>query len=150
MSGHSPATQPHAIRTGNWLAPEAPTSRRRRLFVAVPGVMVLALSLIPLVAMAARKTRTSVAPYGTHPPVPRVIPYPRLEWPPVVDGGQYMPLIWNDLRGWAADDHVQAYKAFRISCASIAGQRNPPDVSKALGASLREPCRIAKALEITD
>src|SRR6202000_3465486 len=42
------------------------------------------------------------------------------------------------------------YKAFRISCASIAAQRNPPDISKALGASLREPCRIAKALEITD
>jgi membrane-bound lytic murein transglycosylase A len=116
----------------------------------VLGVMVLALSLIPLVAMAARKTRTSLAPYGTHPPVPRLIPYPRLEWPPVVDGGQYMPLTWNDVRGWAADDHVQAYKAFRISCASIAVQRNPPDVSKALGASLREPCRIAKALEITD
>ncbi|MGA9956429.1 MAG: murein transglycosylase A, partial [Bradyrhizobium sp.] len=61
-----------------------------------------------------------------------------------------MPLSWNDIAGWAADDHVQAYKAFRISCASIAAQRSPPDDSKALGASLREPCRAAKAREIAD
>jgi membrane-bound lytic murein transglycosylase A len=61
-----------------------------------------------------------------------------------------MPLAWNEIAGWAADDHVQAYKAFRISCASIAAQRNPPEDSRALGASLREPCRAAKALQITE
>ena len=108
--------------------------------------------MIPLAAMAARKARTLLAPQGAHwrPPPPRSIPYPRLEWPLVVSGGQYMPLAWNEIAGWAADDHVQAYKAFRISCASIAAQRNSPEDSRALGASLREPCRAAKALQITE
>jgi len=68
----------------------------------------------------------------------------------VVSGGQYMPLAWAEIAGWAVDDHVQAYKAFRISCASIAAQRNPPEDSRALGASLREPCRAAKALQISE
>jgi membrane-bound lytic murein transglycosylase A len=120
-----------------------------RRYAAVFGVMVLALTVIPLGAMAARKMRSSFAARSEH-PAPRQIPYPRLEWPIVINGGQYMPLSWNDIAGWAADDHVQAYKAFRISCASIAAQRSPPDDSKALGASLREPCRAAKAREITD
>jgi membrane-bound lytic murein transglycosylase A len=102
-------------------------------------VVVLALTVIPLAAMAARKGRMSFASHGSHsqPPAPRPIPYPWLEWPLVINGGQYVPLSWNDIAGWATDDHVQAYKAFRVSCASIAAQRNPPEDSKALGASLR-------------
>jgi membrane-bound lytic murein transglycosylase A len=132
------------------LALEALTNRARR-YGATLGVMVLALSVIPLAAMAARKARTSLVA-RTHSPsqAPRQIPYPRLEWPIVVNGGQYTPLSWNDIIGWASDDHVQAYKAFRVSCASIAAQKNPPEDSKALGASLREPCRAAKVREITD
>jgi membrane-bound lytic murein transglycosylase A len=108
--------------------------------------------MIPLAAMAARKARTLFDPNGTHSrlPPPRSIPYPRLEWPIVVDGGQYMPLAWNEIAGWAADDHLQAYKAFRTSCASIAAQRNQPADPKALGTSLREPCRAARAREITE
>ena len=108
--------------------------------------------MIPLAAMAARKARTLLTLQGPYsrPPPPRSIPYPRLEWPLVVSGGQYSPLAWNQIAGWAADDHVQAYKAFRISCASIGAQRNPPEDSRALGASLREPCRAAKALAITE
>jgi membrane-bound lytic murein transglycosylase A len=114
--------------------------------------MVLALTVIPLAAMAARKARMSFASHGSRsqPPAPRPIPYPWLEWPLVVNGGQYVPLTWNDIAGWATDDHVQAYKAFRISCASIAAQRNPPEDSKALGASLREPCRKVKTKDIAE
>ena len=48
------------------------------------------------------------------------------------------------------DDHLQAYKAFRTSCASIAGQTKPLADPKALGTSLREPCRAAKALDISE
>src|SRR5580692_7671738 len=105
MFGHSPATRLHAIRTGSWLAPEARISRLRRYAVAI-GVIALGLSMIPLAAMAARKARTMLAPYGTYsrPPPPRSIPYPRLEWPLVVSGGQYSPLAWNEIAGWAADD----------------------------------------------
>jgi membrane-bound lytic murein transglycosylase A len=44
---------------------------------------------------------------------------------------------------------LQAYKAFRTSCKSIAEQRLPPADAKALGTSLREPCRAAKALDLT-
>jgi membrane-bound lytic murein transglycosylase A len=130
---------------------EAPTSRVRR-YAVVLGVMVLALTAIPLAAMAARKMHASPAARSTNsqPPAPRVIPYPQLEWPLVVDGGQYIPLAWADIAGWAADDHVQAYQAFRVSCHSIAAQRSPPEDSRALGASLREPCRAARALAITE
>jgi membrane-bound lytic murein transglycosylase A len=126
----------------------APTDRVRR-YAAVFGVMILALTVIPLAPMAARKVRMSLASHSQL-PAPRAIPYPQLEWPITVNGGQYTLLAWNGITGWAADDHVQAYKAFRVSCASIAAQRNPPEDSKALGASLRGPCRAAKALEITE
>jgi membrane-bound lytic murein transglycosylase A len=133
------------------LAPEAPTNRVRR-YAAVLGVMVLALTVIPLAAMGARKMHTSLAARSMHSqsPAPRVIPYPQLEWPLVVNGGQYVPLAWADIAGWATDDHVQAYKAFRVSCPSIAAQRNSPEDSRVLGASLREPCRAARVLEITE
>lgn len=128
----------------------APTNRKRRL-VAAFGIVVLALSVIPLAAMAARKVRSSLTAHP-HSQVlaPRQIPYPRLDWPLVVNGGEYTPLAWADVAGWALDDHVLAYKAFRVSCASIAAQKNPPDDSKALGASLREPCRAARSQELTD
>ena len=113
--------------------------------------MVLALSVIPLAALPARKALTSLA-RTTHSqfPAPRTIPYPQLEWPIMIDDGQYAPLAWKDIVGWAADNHVLAYKAFRISCASIAVQRNPPTDSRALGASLSEPCRAAKSRDITE
>src|ERR1700760_4312177 len=106
MSGHLPVTRPRAIRTGNWLALEALTSRVRRHAVAV-GVAFLAVSMIPLAAMAARKVRTSPAARSAHPqPPPRAVPSPRLDLPIAVNGGQYTPLLWSDVAGWAADDHV--------------------------------------------
>jgi membrane-bound lytic murein transglycosylase A len=127
----------------------APRSRR-----PVPALCVIAIGLMlaPLAAIAARR---AYAPSGTqssrtHLPGPRPIPYPRLELPLEITGSQYAPLAWADIAGWRADDHLQAYKAFRISCAPIAGQLNPPVDPKALGTSLREPCRAAKALDITD
>jgi membrane-bound lytic murein transglycosylase A len=133
------------------LALEARTNQLRRYVVAI-GVIVLGLSMIPLAAMAARKARTLFAPQGAHTPLPppRSIPYPWLEWPLVVNGGQYAPLTWNEIAGWSADDHLLAYKAFRSSCASIAAQQNQPADPKALGTSLREPCRAARTLAITE
>jgi peptidoglycan lytic transglycosylase A len=126
--------------------------RRLRHGAATLGVIALALALIPLGAMATRKVHSSLASRGTHSelPAPRTIPYPTLEWPVEIDGGQYMPLSWNEIAGWSNDDHLQAYKAFRVSCASIASQRSQVSDSRALGTSLRDPCRAAKALEISD
>jgi membrane-bound lytic murein transglycosylase A len=59
-------------------------------------------------------------------------------------------VAWADIAGWREDDHLQAYKTFRISCRPISAQRSPPADPKALGISLRDPCRAAKALEISD
>ncbi len=93
---------------------------------------------------------SSLAGRGAHSdlPAPRIIPYPSLEWPIEINGGQYVPVSWGEIAGWAKDDHLQAFKAFRVSCASIANQRNQVADSRALGASLREPCRAARALDI--
>jgi len=78
------------------------------------------------------------------------IPYPKLELPLQVSGSQYEPLPWATIPGWNDDDHLAAYKAFRTSCKPIAAQQGLPAESKALGSSLRDPCRIAKRLEPTD
>jgi membrane-bound lytic murein transglycosylase A len=61
-----------------------------------------------------------------------------------------MPVAWADIAGWSEDDHLQAYKAFRLSCKPISAQRKLPADPKALGISLRDPCRSAKALDISD
>ena len=108
--------------------------------------------LAPLAAMAARKARTLSILRDAHSHLPNVrsLPYPRLEWPLEISGSQYAPLAWTDIAGWSEDDHLLAYKAFRVSCASIATQRNPPTEPKALGTSLRDPCHATKALDISD
>src|SRR5215475_3680913 len=147
MSGLSPATPPHAIRTGSWLAREAPTDlTHRRRFVAAICVTVGVLSLLPLAELAARTYRSRTA--SVRPPVvhQRAIPYPQLELPFEINGSQYLPLAWSDIPGWSEDDHLAAFQAFRASCRPIAAQdaaAMPPD-SRPLGASLRDPCRAAR------
>ncbi len=110
------------------------------------------MMLPPLAAMAARKAHTWSSPDSarSHLPKARPIPYPQLEWPLEISGSQYAPVAWGDIPGWREDEHLLAYKAFRASCASIAGQTKASTEPRALGASLREPCRAAKALDITD
>ena len=113
-------------------------------------MIAIALSLASFAAYAAR-TRHAVRPL----PPPRQIPYPQLAWPLEISGSQYAPLAWADVAGWSEDDHLQAYRAFRASCRPIAAERTPPadpkaDNPKALGTSLRDPCRAARALDIAD
>src|SRR6202165_2450998 len=153
MFGHSPATLPHAIRTGSWWAREALTDARGiRRYAAAACVIAVALSLAPFGAFAARTVRPHQPSPRARPhlPSPRVVPYPRLAWPLEISGSQYAPIAWADIAGWSEDDHLQAYKAFRLSCRPISAQRTPPADSKALGISLRDPCRAAKAAEISD
>jgi membrane-bound lytic murein transglycosylase A len=112
------------------------------------------LSLIPLAELAARTYRThrAVGPARQPAVVPRAIPYPQLELPLAINGSQYLPLAWSDVPGWSEDDHLAALQTFRASCKPIAAQDAaslPPD-SRALGASLRDPCREARATEIAD
>ena len=59
-------------------------------------------------------------------------------------------MAWADIAGWSEDDHLLPYKAFRTSCGPIAAQRKAPAEPKALGTSLRDPCRAARALDIDD
>ena len=80
----------------------------------------------------------------------RRFPIPSLELPLEISGSQYAPVAWADIAGWNEDDHLAAYKAFRASCRPIAAQTDAAGRSKALGTSLRDPCRIARASTLSD
>ena len=126
-------------------------ARHLRRTAAVCCVIAVALATAPFAAIAARTAHTRIVHNARpHLPAARHIPYPRLAWPLEVSGSQYIPVPWTDIAGWSEDDHLQAYKAFRVSCRPIAAQRNLPADHKALGISLRDPCRAAKALDISD
>jgi membrane-bound lytic murein transglycosylase A len=129
------------------LAREAlPSARGLRRYATAFCVIAAALSTAPL---DARGTQTSYR-VRPHLPNPRSIPYPRLAWPLEISGSQYIPVAWADIAGWSGDDHLAAYKAFRLSCRPIAAQRSLPADPKALGISLRDPCRAARASDISD
>jgi len=134
------------------LAREALTDARHlRRTAAACCVIAVALASAPFAAIAARTAHTRIVHNARpHLPAARHIPYPRLAWPLEVSGSQYIPIAWTDIAGWSEDDHLQAYRAFRVSCRPIAAQRNLPADHKALGISLRDPCRAAKALDISD
>ena len=111
-------------------------------------VAAIGQSLMPFVVLAAHRWRS-------HPPAARhlaqrALPYPRLELPFEISGSQYFPLPWSDVPGWNDDDQLAAYRTFRASCKSIAAQRGALPDSRALGTTLREPCRAARATEISD
>jgi membrane-bound lytic murein transglycosylase A len=88
----------------------------------------------------------------------RSVPYPNLSLPLQINGSQYLPLAWADIPGWNDDDQLAAYRTFRASCRPIAAQHDLPSGpkadlkadTKALGISLRDPCRAARATEISD
>ena len=131
------------------MAPEAPASSLGIGTRAAGWLIALVLALLP----AAADSRTVHSRYQRAeppPPKPRLLPYPTLELPLEIPNSQYVPLSWSDVTGWRDDDHLAAYKAFRTSCQPIAAQNGPAPDSKALGNSLRDPCRIAKALELAD
>ncbi|WP_322514963.1 murein transglycosylase A [Rhodopseudomonas palustris] len=71
-------------------------------------------------------------------------------WPIEIPGGQYAPVKWDQVAGWDADDHLAAFRTFRESCRPIVARRKPVADTKALGSSLAEPCRAARAAEISD
>jgi peptidoglycan lytic transglycosylase A len=129
------------------LAPEALNSTRSLVGFAF-AVIAVALSIAPSDAFAARHARSHLTSHRQ--PHPRSLPYPQLEWPLQISGSQYAPLAWSDIAGWNEDDHLTAYKAFRVSCKPIAAQTGLSADSKALGTSLRDPCRVAKGLELND
>src|SRR5215813_13043766 len=152
MSGPLPATPPHAIRTGSWLAREALTKiKRLERAIAVLCVAAVAQSLMPFVVLAARGWRSSHHPApAPAKPAERTLPYPQLELPFEIGGSQYFPLSWSDIAGWNDDDQLAAYQTFRASCKPIVAQHDVPSDSRAVGATLREPCLAARATEMSD
>jgi membrane-bound lytic murein transglycosylase A len=85
-------------------------------------VIAVALATAPFAAIAARTAPTARIVHSARPHLPDVrrIPYPRLAWPLEISGSQYVPVAWADIAGWSEDDHLQAYRAFRVSCRPIA------------------------------
>jgi membrane-bound lytic murein transglycosylase A len=136
------------------LAREARTKviRLKRCVAALYVAAVAQALLVPFFALAARPhhSRSSAARI----PSQRPVPYPHLALPLTINGSQYVPLAWADMPGWGEDDQLAAFRTFRASCRPIAAQHDLPSDPKAdfkaLGISLRDPCRAARATEISD
>jgi membrane-bound lytic murein transglycosylase A len=129
------------------LAREALTDLKRlKRYAAACLLTAVVLSLVPLGAWATRGWRSHHATIQAA----RQLPYPRVDFPLQIAGSQYIPLNFAELSGWAEDDHLAAYKAFRTSCRPIVAQPSQPVDDKALGSSLRDPCRLARQTDITD
>lgn len=130
------------------MAREALNNARGAGWYAVAvGATAAVLSLAPSSGFAGHRSHASHHA-RPHLPAARPLPYPQRASPLEIGGGQYAPVAWADILGWREDDHLLAYKAFRISCRPIVAERKPPAEPKALGTSLRDPCRAARALEI--
>ena len=152
MFGHLPVTLLHAIRTGSWWARVASTSATflwRGLLAGIRHFRSRGGVKVTVVAVAIAAS-LSLAPVPADGARTRKLPYPQLALPLTISGSQYAPLAWADIAGWNDDDHLAAYNAFRTSCKAIVAQNGPAADSKALGISLRDPCRAARATEITD
>jgi membrane-bound lytic murein transglycosylase A len=115
------------------LAREALTNARGLARFAAAACLIAAALLLAQVATPAAR---------------RHLPYPSL--PLQISGSQYAPVAWADIEGWSQDDHLLAFKTFRASCRPISAPAMPADDSRALGSSLRDPCRAARAAEISD
>src|ERR1700753_2233853 len=160
MFGHLPVTSPHAIRTGSWLARVASTSAAILKFL-LPGLRAgfrtfksrgspkAAMAVAAIAVSLSRALLPADGSRHTSHVHARALPYPQLDFPFVISGSQYAPMAWGDIPGWNEDDHLAAFKAFRTSCKVISAQTSPPG-DKALSGSLREPCREARAVDISD
>ena len=67
------------------------------------------------------------------------------ETPLKLPDSQLEPARWEELQGWAQDDHLAAFAAFQTSCRVLRNMRQAPD-SEPMHDSLREVCR--RALDI--
>lgn len=133
------------------MAPEARIKAFLKTSATALCAGAVALSSFSLGAEAARRHYRSHHHHLPELPAapPRALPYPQLPLPFEIPGAQYLPLAWADVKGWGDDNHLAAYKTFRASCRPISAQTGASE-PKALGASLAEPCRVAKSLEPTD
>src|SRR5947199_210378 len=98
----SPRKTPRSILGTSSPAPAAPADVHSLAGIVARRALAafaIALSLAPLDTFAARHARSPSRP---HPATARPLPYPALEWPLQIGGGQYAPLAWTDIAGWSA------------------------------------------------
>ncbi|MGJ4930890.1 murein transglycosylase A [Bradyrhizobium sp. HKCCYLS2038] len=122
------------------------TARSLRYWTPALALSVAAVALAPYAAEAVRARHRSAASAA---PV-RHLPYPHLDWPLEIANSQYAPLQWSEVPGWNDDDQLAAYRTFRASCKPIAAKPDSAAEDKALGDSLRDPCRDARAADLAD
>ncbi|WP_315798575.1 murein transglycosylase A [Bradyrhizobium sp. SZCCHNRI3043] len=120
------------------------TAHRVKYWTSALALSVVAVALAPYAAEAVRSRHRTPAASVRH------LPYPPLDWPLEINNSQYLPLAWNDVPGWNDDDQLAAYRTFRASCKPIAAKTDVTPDAKALGDSLRDPCRDARAADLAD
>ncbi|MGJ5178001.1 murein transglycosylase A [Bradyrhizobium oligotrophicum] len=120
------------------------TARHLKYWTPALALSVAAVVLAPYAAEAVRARHHSAAAPVRH------LPYPQLDSPLEIANSQYLPLTWNDVPGWNDDDQLAAYRTFRASCRPIAAKPDGAAEDKALGDSLRDPCREARAADLAD
>src|SRR5713226_10707678 len=69
--------------------------------------------------------------------------------PLVLPDSQLEPVAWSDLEGWAADDHLAAFAAYRTSCQPFLNVRQPHD-ERPVYQALWEVCRRAARVKPAD
>jgi len=69
--------------------------------------------------------------------------------PLVLPDSQLEPVTWSDLEGWAADDHMAAFAAYRTSCQPFLNVRHPHD-ERPIYQALWEVCRRAARVKPAD
>jgi len=69
--------------------------------------------------------------------------------PLVLPDSQLEPVTWSDLEGWAADDHMAAFAAYRTSCQPFLNVRHPHD-ERPIYLALWEVCRRAARVKPAD
>src|SRR6266851_3431011 len=69
--------------------------------------------------------------------------------PLVLPDSQLEPVTWSDLEGWAADDHMAAFAAYRTSCQPFLNVRHPHD-ERPVYQALWEVCRRAARVKPAD
>lgn len=147
-------TSLRAIRTGSWLGRKADSKDKAApgscagrfgawLGAAAAGCLLISFAI----ADAHARTAGRHTSHEHHHEIGKRGP---VAWPLEIPGGQYAPLKWSEVVGWADDDPLPAFKTFRASCKPIAAQKGPLAESKALGTSLRDPCIAARAEDISD
>lgn len=65
----------------------------------------------------------STPPQSVHQPVSPAAPVEGVAPPVVMGGFQLIPVAYSQLPAWGYDNHAEALKAFRRSCANISGKR---------------------------